>query len=650
MNQPRPSGAAPSPHRERLRAGPLSAVLDGGDLRSIRLGGVEYIRRLHVAVRDRDWGTVPASISGRSVESDGRSFAVSFLAEHREGPIDFSWRGSIRGGPDGTITYRMEGEARSTFLRNRIGLCVLHPIVRCAGLPCRVETTAGAVIDGRFPQRIAPHQPFRDIRAIAHEADTGVWVEVRLEGEAFEMEDQRNWTDASFKTYGTPLDLPFPVEVARGTRVEQSATIRLVEPPADPPSWRSVVAAPGRRLPPIGLGIGDPGRAWSPREAARLRALNPGHLRVDLHPSRPGLGETLARTWGQATALGGVPLEVALFLSDAAEAELVELGRAVATARPGIARWLVFHVSEKATGERWVRLARPHLERMTPGVPIGSGSDAYFAELNRGYPPVPPVDFVCYSINPQVHASDDASVVETLEAQPWTVRGARALPGSPPAVVSPITLRPRFNPNATGGVAPDQPPGVLPDSVDPRQRSLLGAAWTLGSIAALAGRGDDPSPLALTYFEAVGWRGVMEREDGPPLPDRFPSRPGEVFPMYHVLADIGEFAGGECLAVQSGGDRGVAALALADGDRLRVLVANLDAEPRAVRVLGLGASAEVRRLDESNAEEAMRSPEAFRASRGDEVETGGGTLPLVLAPYALARIDTARPRGPGGDR
>ena len=41
------------------------------------------------------------------------------------------------------------------------------------------------------------------------------------------MEDQRNWTDASFKTYGTPLELPFPVEVVSGTKIVQTVTLTL---------------------------------------------------------------------------------------------------------------------------------------------------------------------------------------------------------------------------------------------------------------------------------------------------------------------------------------------------------------------------------------------------------------------------------------
>ena len=114
----------------------------------------------------------------------------------------------------------MDGVARSTFLRNRIGFCVLHPIHECAGAACRIEHVDGTVETTRFPQYIAPQAlvdgiihpvyPFADLRAMAHEVQPGVWADLRFEGETFEMEDQRNWTDASYKTYGTPLRLPFP--------------------------------------------------------------------------------------------------------------------------------------------------------------------------------------------------------------------------------------------------------------------------------------------------------------------------------------------------------------------------------------------------------------------------------------------------------
>ena len=77
----------------------------------------------------------------------------------------------------------------------------------------------------------------------------------------------------------------------------------------------------------------------------------------------------------------------------------------------------------------------------------------------------------------------------------------------------------------------------LPSSVDPRQRTLFGAAWTVGSLARLL-------PLAgiesLTYYETIGWKGLMEAEQGNPLPDQFQSRPGEIFPVYHVFHALAE--------------------------------------------------------------------------------------------------------------
>src|SRR5436189_43618 len=68
----------------------------------------------------------------------------------------------------------------------------------------------------------------RNVRALTHAVGPGCAVEVRFDGEVFETEDQRNWTDASFKTYGTPLAQPFPVWIERGTQIEQSVSVKLI--------------------------------------------------------------------------------------------------------------------------------------------------------------------------------------------------------------------------------------------------------------------------------------------------------------------------------------------------------------------------------------------------------------------------------------
>ena len=195
----------PLPEQMNLRAGPLSLVYEEGDLRYIKLADQEILRRVYVAIRDSNWGTVLPTLSNVQMDVSRDSFRISYDVENREGDINFFWKGTITGDAQGMITFTMEGVARSTFPRNRIGFCILHPMRECAGQPCTVEKADGTAEDGAFPRQISPHQPFVDMRAISHQVIPGVWAKVRFEGDIFEMEDQRNWTDASYKTYCTPL-------------------------------------------------------------------------------------------------------------------------------------------------------------------------------------------------------------------------------------------------------------------------------------------------------------------------------------------------------------------------------------------------------------------------------------------------------------
>jgi hypothetical protein len=225
------------------------------------------------------------------------------------------------------------------------------------------------------------------------------------------------------------------------------------------------------------------------------------------------------------------------------------------------------------------------------------------------------------------------TIIENLAGSAYAPETAREF-SAKPVVISPVTLRPPPK-HAEPAAVPDSP-AELPSNVDPRQISLLGAGWTLGSIARLASTGNVHS---LTYFETTGWRGVMETEAGPPLPEKFPSLPGTVFPVYHALADIGEFPGKQIYPTHSSHPLLVEALTLFDGRGRRILVANLSSETQAVKIKTGTCQAQVRYLDETNAKEAMSSPEMFRARAGEPTQSVAGKVELNLLPYALARVD-----------
>jgi hypothetical protein len=623
-----------------LRAGPLSLIYLDGDLRTLRLGEREVIRRIYVAVRDPNWGTVPGTITNLTMDAQERTFHITYDVSHHQGPIDFTWHGDLHGREDGTITFAMDGVAHSTFRKNRIGFCVLHPMA-CAGEPCRVIHTDGTETQGRFPRQIAPHQPFENIRAISHRVDAGIWARVDFEGDVFEMEDQRNWTDASFKTYSTPLVRPFPVTVETDTKIRQKIIIRLESKPSSrvtsvrhAPLTVRVAEEPIGRLPRLGLGATSRGDPLSKAERDRLKALNLQHLRVDLHLGEPRAIEDLARVTAEAQDLG-VGLEAAVFFSGNWVAELAQLRRGLETVHPPIARWLVFDENAATTPRTLIEAVRSHLRAYQPDAPVGGGTNAYFTELNRNRPPVDALDLVAYSLNPQVHAFDDLSLIEAVKTQAVTVASARSFIGNLPVAVSPLTLKPRFNPNAT---EPDSASdnSELPPQVDVRQMSLLGAVWTMGSLKYLAEAGVDSA----TYYETTGQRGVIARSEGQTRSEDFPAPPGSVYPLYHVLRWVGEFAGADVLRVTSSERLRADGLALQWENRRRILLANMTWKAATVTIHGLSPKVTLRRLDETTADEGMMHPHAFKSVKGEQRKTREGILPLALLPYAITCLDS----------
>ena len=640
------------PSRRELRAGPVSVVLEEGDLRYVTVAGQEVVRRLYVGVRNQNWDTIAPRYMGFAVDEGEGGFRVSFTAVHDDGDVAFTWDGAITGTVNGVIDYTLDGVAGRAFLKNRIGFCVLHP-TELAGRKTAVETPEG-MSESAFPDLISPDQPFLDMVSIGHAVGDGTEarVTIQFEGDLFETEDQRNWTDASYKTYSTPLRLPYPVQVEAGERITQRVTISLdgAVPAASEamkePQFDIVVGneAVGT-LPPIGLGIAGHQGPLATAAVAALRALAPSHLWVALDLGDAGWVDRLMQATREARAIE-TGLEISVMADATGGDGLGRLATALREVRVPVERVLVFPAMEEpitfprqdlATTSEVLARAREAFAGAGLDVSLGGGARTYFTEFNRasGTLPVGEMAVAGYTINPQVHAFDNASLVETLGTQAETVRSARAIVGDVPLAIGPVTLRPPFNPNATGP-APEVGEHELPPSVDSRQLSLFAAGWTVGSLRHLAASGAD----SLTYYETTGWRGLIERAEGLTRQGLFPSRPGQLFPLYHVFAAVAKFAGGDVLPVTVADKFGIDALALRSVDRTRVLVASFHDDEREIAVaLTGGGSAAVRYLDETMYGVAADDPTFFRGTGGESIEASGGTITMKLRPFAVACLD-----------
>ena len=109
--------------------------------------------------------------------------------------------------------------------------------------------------------------------------------------------------------------------------------------------------------------------------------------------------------------------------------------------------------------------------------------------------------------------------------------------------------------------------------------------------------------------------------------------------MYHVFADVGAFAGGEVVSSISNDPLHFDGLVLRKNDDLRVLVANYTPEPRSVRISGISGRFSARSLDETSADAAIRTPEAFRAAPGSLIDAANSNLTIALSPYSVLCLD-----------
>jgi D-apionolactonase len=250
-----------------------------------------------------------------------------------------------------------------------------------------------------------------------------------------------------------------------------------------------------------------------------------------------------------------------------------------------------------------------------PGIAIGGGTLSYFTELNRKRPPVELLDFVSHCTCPIVHAADDLSVMETLEAMPHIVRSARALIGrDKPYRIGPSTIGMRHNPYGSRVMANPANRRITMTDHDPRQTSLFAAAWMIGYVAATA----EAALQSLTVASLTAQLGLACE-----------SASGKIglYPAFYAARALAELGGNlrhQCHSSRSGS---IAAVAGVDREGRRIaLLANLTGKKQEVVLEAGKPPHSALFLDEESL--MGSSSEAWREERSASA--------IQLLPYAVA--------------
>jgi D-apionolactonase len=426
-------------------------VLDGA-LRAICWQGVEVVRAIDCPVRDENWGTYPQE----SVEESWDAETGVYRRTFRIAQDALRGRLQMQLSESGSLSAELQLHALREFSTNRAGFIVLHPIAGVAGTPLQVQHPDQQIEQTHFPKRISPHQPAVDIFSLMHERE-GVRIEIAFAGEVFEMEDQRNWGDASFKTYCRPLALPTPYTLKAGEEV-----------------WQRIVVSATSRPPELLLAAES---GWSDPDD-NLGSLS---LLLRLYGHETGTEDWL----GAVTKGRAVDLEVVIPSGADPEQHLTSIAAALASQRvaphhvialpeaylksyPPSGPWPVGATPTEAA--RAARKAFPHAR-------IGVGVLTNFAELNRCRPEPGVGDYLTFSATAIVHAADDRSVWETLETLPQILESAKALAPGLPIRLGLVSIGMRTNPYGAT-VAPNPERARKPMAQDdPRQSTEFAARY-----------------------------------------------------------------------------------------------------------------------------------------------------------------------------
>lgn len=528
----------PPEDRRRYQFGRVSFELCGGAVRYLSVGGNELVRRIAFLARDRDWGTVAPTLGPVEEDADEKRLRLAILMRFENGDARLDTRLTLTLRPDG-LDFDAEGVATGDFETNRVGFTILHPITGQAGAPVTVVHSDGKTEEGTFPEAIAPWQPFMDIAAITHHVG-GLSCTCRLEGDVFEMEDQRQWGDASFKTYNRPLALPWPYRIGDGETIRQAVRVSWQEEKRAPVAVRPSEAAGETRFPETAILVTPAHARRAIERPGDIRAIGPQRLLCHADASLGDLaGQFAVFAKLQKVAPGYLyDLEMIADFGNDPDADHAGPLRTYASAmrdaglRPA-SIMVCPSVDRQSTppGSTWP--ACPPLDlvhaaaREAFGAPLmGGGMASFFPELNRKRPPAGRLDFVSHSLCPIVHDAGDLEAMETLEAVPHIARSARAIIGDRPYRIGPATIAMRQNPYGARTIPnPDGRRVPMADD-DPRHRARFGASYVLGLAAALA-----PAGIAVwTPGELYGPRGLV-RDDG------------GWHPLTHVVAALAACAG-----------------------------------------------------------------------------------------------------------
>ena len=366
-----------------------------------------------------------------------------------------------------------------------------------------------------------------------------------------------------------------------------------------------------------------------------LRQVSPSHLVFYYDPRLGHSPADLKRVAAIGRTLGTeLWLEFVVPTVDHFERDIQDLGRAVHRLDDPFAAVMISPAPDlKCTlpGSPWppcppLEDCYRALRAALPEVRLGGGMASFFTELNRKRPPVALLDFVTFTTVAIFHAGDDRSAMEGLESLPYLAKSVESFIDGKPYHVGPSAIGLRMNPYGEAPMANPRNIRQAMNGMDPRQRGLFAAAWSVGFVARFAQEGAS----ALTLGGTVGEFGIAYAKGDYPQP--WFDEAGGVYPVFHAIQGLAALRGQLLVNLVISNPREVQAIAVEREGQIEVWLANLTDQTETVEL----RPKLVGHLSVLSAAKFEQATQDFSAMRSLERPFSGEAI--TLPAYAIARL------------
>jgi hypothetical protein len=449
----------------------LDATPHGLD--AVRFRGERVATRVFFSVRDQLWGspTIRLRYSGAPTDAGGLTI---------DGSVDdypLELHGSVRVHDD-ELRIAFDVLATADVEVTRAGPCILSD---------PRDLDPGFVASGPDGKRDVARADRILLERIATRFDrldltlAGCRVTIELTGDLFEMEDQRNWGDATFKSYCPPLGDPQAFLLRAGERRRYGITFTAVptesrdrpHAPSTGSSVRELVT--GDAVPMPGLGLRHSGGELSDDTLAVLTRIRPDYLHLLADLGSPHWRDELDADLRAAEQLGS---DAVITVDAPGDGDPLRNLARLADGRAGTV--LLFDRGTSTTSDE---LAATKAFEGT-GIRVGGGTRSSFASLNAVGRVPDALRVIAVPLAVASHNDDLRAIASSIDSFAAIVRDSRRIAGDRELLVGPVSFRPTFD--SWGPADRVHDPRGDWTSTSRRDGTAFAAAWTVAAVAALA--------------------------------------------------------------------------------------------------------------------------------------------------------------------